>query len=233
MRLNYQSIVNPSWTWLIFLVIFIATACGSDAEATPTTVARVEPASSVSSAPSTTIVAMGDSLTEGLGVEPELAYPAQLEKRLHQNGHAVTVINAGISGETSSGALTRVDWILNLEPDIVILVTGGNDGLRGIAPTVTHDNIDTIVTSFIAQDVTVILGGMQIVQNMGSDYVEEFRAIYPAVAEAHNLLFVPFFLEGVAGEMSLNQPDEIHPTADGYSLVVDTIYPYVEEALAP
>lgn len=175
---------------------------------------------------------MGDSLTEGLGVDPALAYPAQLEKRLLGDGYEVAVINAGISGETSSGALTRVDWILNLEPDIVILVTGGNDGLRGIEPTVTHDNIDAMVASFIAQDVTVILGGMQIVQNMGAEYVEEFRAIYPAVAQAHDLIFVPFFLEGVAGDMSLNQPDEIHPTADGYSAVVSTIYPYIEEALA-
>lgn len=175
---------------------------------------------------------MGDSLTEGLGVALEHAYPAQLEKRLLEDGYSVSVINAGISGETSTGALSRVDWILNLEPDIVLLATGGNDGLRGIDPTVTFNNIDSIVTKLLAQEVIVVLGGMQIVQNMGNIYVEEFRAIYPKIADKHPLIHIPFFLENVAGNMSLNQPDEIHPTAEGYTVIVDTVYPYVKEALA-
>lgn len=179
-----------------------------------------------------TIVAMGDSLTEGLGVDPELAYPAKLQERLSADGYSVSVVNAGISGETSSGALTRVDWILNLEPDIVILTIGANDGLRGINPELTLSNIDTIVADFMANDVTVVLGGMQIVQNMGEEYVHEFREIYPEVAETRGTILIPFFLKDVAGDMSLNQPDAIHPTADGYTVVVNTIYPYVKQALA-
>jgi acyl-CoA thioesterase-1 len=181
-----------------------------------------------------TIVAMGDSLTEGFGLDdPTDAYPAQLERRLLADGYNVEVINAGNSGETSSGARTRVDWLLKLQPDIVILATGGNDGLRGIDPAVTQENLAEITARLQSEDVTVVLAGMEMVQNMGEAYTTAFRAAYPAVSEEYQTILVPFMLEGVAADPALNQPDFIHPTAAGYAIVVETIYPYVVEALGP
>lgn len=179
----------------------------------------------------TLIVAMGDSLTEGLNVDSDQAYPAQLERKLRADGYDVRVLNAGISGETSAGALSRVGWVLKLKPDIVILETGANDGLRGVEPQVTAENINRMVTRLHNENVKVILAGMQIVQNMGQQYVEEFRAIYPTVAESHGIPLIPFFLEGVATNPDLNQPDGIHPTAKGYSVVVEVVRPYVVKAL--
>lgn len=178
------------------------------------------------------ILAFGDSLTDGFGVEPEMAYPAQLERKLHGNGLThIEVVNGGISGETSSGGLSRVDWMLNLEPDIVIVTTGGNDGLRGVDLELTRSNIDQIVADFQAGGAIVVVGGMQIIQNLGETYTEEFQQIYPDVAAKHNTILIPFFLEGVAADPELNQPDFIHPTAEGYAIIVDNIYPFVEEAL--
>ena len=180
----------------------------------------------------TLIVAMGDSLTEGLGVDPEQAYPAQLERELRSAGCDVRVINAGISGETSAGALARIDWVLKLRPDVVILETGANDGLRGVDPKVTASNIDQLLSRFREENVDVVLAGMQIVQNMGREYVEEFRLIYPTAAESHEVPLIPFFLEGVAGSPELNQPDGIHPTSRGYAIVVKNVLPHVLEFLS-
>lgn len=174
---------------------------------------------------------MGDSLTEGLGVNLDEAYPAQLERKLHAAGYHYTVINAGVSGETTTGALARVDWVLTLQPDIVILATGGNDSLRAIDPALTQENLRKLVQAFYAADVTVVLVGMQTVQNLGNEYTNAFRAIYPAVADEYQLTLVPFFLEGVAGDPKLNQADFIHPTAEGYTVVVETIYPYVLQVI--
>jgi len=177
------------------------------------------------------IVAMGDSLTEGLGVSMEEAYPAQLERKLRTDGYNYTVINAGVSGETTTGALARIDWVLTLQPDLVILATGGNDSLRAIDPALTKENIRKVVQAFQGANVPVILAGMQTVQNLGEEYTTTFRAIFPAVAEEYQIPLIPFFLEGVAGDPKLNQPDFIHPTAEGYTVVVETIYPYVMAAL--
>jgi acyl-CoA thioesterase-1 len=209
---------------LFLMMVALLAACGGSPEPTPIPVEAVgDPIR---------IVALGDSLTEGLGVDPESAYPAQLERRLQADGYAVEVINAGNSGETSSGALSRIDWVLNLQPDIVILATGGNDGLRGIDPSVTAENVDQLVGRIETSGAVVILAGMEMVQNMGAEYTSAFRALYPAIAERYDLILIPFFLEGVGGNRDLNQPDFIHPTAEGYTVVVETIYPYVVEALA-
>lgn len=178
-----------------------------------------------------TIVAVGDSLTEGLGVQEEFAYPALLEKRLRQQGFPYQVINAGISGETSSGTLSRLNWVLTLKPDIVILVIGANDGLRGIDPGLIKSNIREILKSLKEKNVTVVLGGMQIVQNLGQDYTTAFAEIYPELARSEDVIFIPFFLAGVAADPGLNQADGIHPTADGYQVIVDNIMPYVIEAI--
>ncbi len=177
------------------------------------------------------IVAMGDSLTEGLGVNMDEAYPAQLERKLRAAGYDFRVINAGVSGETSSGALARVDFVMTLDPAIVILATGGNDSLRAIDPALTQANITQLVQTLQAKGVIVVLAGMQTVQNMGAEYTEAFQAIYPAVAQTEDVLLIPFFLAGVAGNRDLNQPDFIHPTAEGYAVVVETIYPYVVAAI--
>jgi acyl-CoA thioesterase-1 len=177
------------------------------------------------------IVAVGDSLTEGLGVEEEFAYPAVLEERLRQQGYPYQVVNAGISGETSSGTLSRIKWVLTLKPDIVILVIGANDGFRGIDPGLVKSNIRTIIKSLKENNVTVVLGGMQVVQNLGPDYTTAFAKIYPEVARSENVTFIPFFLAGVAADQSLNQADGIHPTAEGYQVIVNNIMPYVLEAI--
>jgi acyl-CoA thioesterase-1 len=172
------------------------------------------------------IVAVGDSLTAGLGVAEEFAYPALLEKKLAAGGFRYRVINAGISGETSSGVLSRINWILTLKPDIVILETGANDGLRGVDPALTKKNIQQILRVLKQAHVAVVLAGMLMVQNLGQEYTEAFRRIYPETAKEFGIPLIPFFLAGVAGHSALNQADGIHPTAEGYKVVVETVYPY-------
>jgi acyl-CoA thioesterase-1 len=178
-----------------------------------------------------TIVAVGDSLAAGLGVGEEDAYPARLEKKLREAGYPWRVINAGISGETSSGALSRVEWVLKLRPDIVILETGANDGLRGIDPRLMKRNIDETVRILTRNKVIVVLAGMRMVANLGREYTNAFSAVYPFVARKHGVILIPFFLEGVAGEPALNQADGIHPTAEGYRIVVENVYPHVLRAI--
>ncbi|MDJ0991831.1 MAG: arylesterase [Desulfobacterales bacterium] len=190
------------------------------------------PATSPGNEPRGVIVCMGDSLTAGYRVDENEAYPARLSAMLARDGFPYEIINAGVSGETSSGALARLDWVLTLAPDIVILETGANDGLRGVDPALTRSNIDAIVTRFQSEGVVVVLAGMEMVRNLGPVFTQAFRAIYPDIAETHGLILMPFFLEGVAGNPRLNQPDGIHPTAEGYRIVTANLYPYVREAIA-
>lgn len=228
LQLSVRQGLLPLYLGLVALLLL--SACG---RAAPTPIpAAVPTATSVATTGRTgLIVAMGDSLTEGLGVNMDAAYPAQLERKLRADGYDFSVINAGVSGETSSGALTRIDFVMTLNPDIVILATGGNDSLRAIDPALTQANITQLVQTLQAKGILVVLAGMQTVQNMGAEYTGAFQAIYPAVAQAEKVLLIPFFLEGVGGKRELNQPDFIHPTADGYAVVVETIYPYVVEAI--
>lgn len=178
-----------------------------------------------------TIIAMGDSLTAGLGVMEEEAWPALIAKKLQDNGHHWQVINAGISGETSSGLLSRIKWILAQKPEIVILETGANDGLRGITPSLIKKNISKAVQMLQDGNVTVVLAGMQIVQNLGADYAKKFADIYPAIAAEQDCLLIPFFLQDVAGEPALNQKDTIHPNEKGHKIIAETLYPKVLQAL--
>ncbi|MDK9708908.1 MAG: arylesterase [Desulforhopalus sp.] len=178
-----------------------------------------------------TIVAVGDSLTAGYGLGEEESYPALLEKRLQADGHQYRVINAGATAETSSGTLARIEWILTLQPDIVILETGANDGLRGIDPQLAEKNIREILKILADHDVVVLLAGMRMVRNLGPMYVAEFNAIYPRLAKESGAVFMPFFLEGVAMEASLNQQDGVHPNGAGYKKITDNIYPYVLEVI--
>ena len=169
-----------------------------------------------------TILALGDSLTEGLGVDNDDNYPAQLEARLKELGYKdVKVVNSGLSGETSTGLVNRLDWVLQTKPDITILTVGANDAIRGIDVATVEANIRTAVKRLQDGGSEVILGGMQIYDNLGSDYVESFAAIYPRVAKDMNVTLIPFFLDGVGGDPKLNQADSIHPTKEGYTIIVD------------
>ncbi|MHC1743105.1 MAG: arylesterase [Syntrophobacteraceae bacterium] len=177
------------------------------------------------------IVAFGNSLTEGYTLPEADAYPAQLERKLRAEGYRYRVVNAGINGETSSGALSRVKWILRMKPDIVILETGANDGFRGIKPEVIEQNITETIRLLKEANVVVVLAGMQMLSNLGNDYTTAFREIYPRVARNQGVILIPFFLQGVAAEPSLNLPDGIHPTAKGHSIVAQNVFPHVIEAI--
>jgi acyl-CoA thioesterase-1 len=177
------------------------------------------------------IVAFGDSLTAGLGVAAEDTYPAQLQRRLNQAGYRYEVVNAGVSGETTAGGLRRVDWVLKSRPALVIVELGANDGLRGLSLDATRTNLDEIVGRLRAAGVTVVLAGMKLPPNYGRDYIGQFEGIYPDLARRHGVALMPFFLEGVAAQPALNQPDGIHPTAQGYKLIVDRLWPILEPLL--
>jgi acyl-CoA thioesterase-1 len=178
------------------------------------------------------IVTLGDSLTAGLGLPQDAAFPAVLERALEERGHDVEVLNAGVSGDTSSGGLERLDWSVPDDADGVILELGANDMLRGLDPAITRRNIDTIVERLKNRGIPVLLTGMYASRNLGPDYVRTFDSIYPEIAKKHDLVLYPFFLDGVAGERSLNQPDGLHPTAQGVKRIVERILPAVETFLA-
>ncbi len=219
---------------LLRTVIVLAAAFGLGACSEPETPPAPAP-KAASSAPETlgTIVAVGDSLTAGYGLEEHDAYPAQLARMLTAAGLPYRVVNAGISGETSSGVLSRIEWVLaSLKPDIVILATGANDGLRGVDPALTRENLRRSVQALKADGVVVVLAGMQMVRNMGRQYTAAFAEIFGQVAADEEVLLIPFLLAGVAGETHLNQADGIHPTAAGYAVVAETVLPYVRQAIA-
>ena len=180
-----------------------------------------------------TVLALGDSLTEGLGVANEDNYPAQLQASLQQIGYKnVEVINSGLSGETSTGLVNRIDWVLQTKPDITILTIGANDAIRGLDIATIEANIRTAVKKLQDNGSEVILGGMQIYDNLGNDYVKSFSAIYPRVAADMNVPLIPFFLNGVGGDAKLNQADAIHPTKEGYTIIVnENILPVLKPEL--
>ena len=178
-----------------------------------------------------TIVAVGDSLTAGFGLAEEESYPAQLENKLQADGYDYRVVNAGVSAETSSGTLSRLAWILTMKPDIVILETGANDGLRGIDPQVAENNIREMLRILKEKNIVVLLVGMKMVMNLGPEYIARFNAVYPKLAKEFDPVFYPFFLEGVAMQNGLNQADGIHPNARGYSKIIENMYPFVVTAI--
>jgi acyl-CoA thioesterase I len=179
------------------------------------------------------IVALGDSLTAGLGVAADEAYPARLEARLQQEGYAYRVVNAGVSGDTTAGGLRRVDWVLRAKPEIVIVALGANDGLRAQSPPAMRDNLAAIVNRLQAAGARVLLAGMRLPPNYGAEYTKEFQAVFPDVARSARVAFMPFLLDGVAADPRLNQPDGIHPTAAGYQVIADRLWPYLRPLLKP
>ena len=178
------------------------------------------------------IVAFGDSLAAGLGLPQDQAFPAQLEAVLKARGHDVRVINAGVSGDTASAALKRLDWALPEDASAVIVELGGNDALQGIPPEGTKQALEAILRKLQARGLPVLLAGMEAPRNMGNDYVEEFRAIYADLAKRYDVIFYPFFLEGAALNDGMMQGDGIHPNAAGVAAIVDNIMPKVDELLA-
>lgn len=173
------------------------------------------------------IVAFGDSLTVGLGVDAGRTYPALLGERLKREGYDYRVINAGVSGDTTAGGLRRVDWALRLKPEIVILELGVNDALRGQKLTAVRANLDQLVSRFQAAGARVLVAGMRLPPNYGDRYAEDFHRLYGDVARARNAPLMPFFLDAVGAVAHLNQADGIHPTAEGYAIVVDRLWPYL------
>jgi acyl-CoA thioesterase-1 len=169
---------------------------------------------------------VGTSLTAGFGLDPDLAWPALLQGKVDAAGLRYRVVNAGVSGETSAGALRRIDWLLREPAAVVVLETGANDGLRGQDPESTRANLQAILDRARRQSPApkLVLAGMLAPPNLGSEYTRRFRAIYPAVAKASGAALVPFLLEGVAGVPHLNQADGIHPTAAGQEIVADNVW---------
>ena len=178
------------------------------------------------------IVALGDSLSAGFGLPAEAAFPARLVAALKAKGIAASVVNAGVSGDTASGGLGRLDWSVPEGTEAVILELGANDAMRGIDPTVTKTALDTILKKLKDRHIAVLLAGMRAPRNLGPDYVDAFDAIYPALASIHSVGFYPFFLDGVAGDPKLNQGDGLHPNAAGVDVIVARIMPQVEELIA-
>lgn len=178
-----------------------------------------------------TILFFGDSITAGLGVEPNQAFPALIQQKIDSLGLNYEVINAGLSGETSAGGLRRIDWVLQRDIDIMILELGGNDGLRGIEISSTKTNLQQIIDKAKAKnpEMKIIIAGMQVPPNLGQDYAEEFHDIFPELAQENDLPLIPFILDGVGGEPELNQPDGIHPTAKGHIIVAENVWEVLEE----
>ena len=177
------------------------------------------------------IVALGDSITSGLGVAAAEAFPALLEVRLRRDGYAYRVVNAGVSGDTTAGGLRRVDWVLRARPEIVILALGANDGLRGQPPQTTRANLEAIVTRLQTAGARVLLAGMRMPPNYGEEFTRQFEAVFPAVARRANVALLPFLLDGVAADPRLNQADGLHPNAAGHRVIADRLWPHLAPLL--
>lgn len=181
-----------------------------------------------------TILFLGDSLTAGLGVAETEAYPALIEQKVKEKNLPFTVINAGISGDTTAGGLARLDWVLQKKIDVLVLALGANDGLRGLPVAQTKANLQAIFDRVKAKNpgVKIVIAGMQIPPNMGGEYGTAFRAIFPELARANQAALVPFLLEGVGGNDGLNQVDHIHPTAAGHRVLAENVWRLLEPLLS-
>ena len=209
-----------------------ATACGSQPEP------RVEapPARPAAQAPAATavrprVVVLGDSLTAGLGLQPDEAYPALLQRSIDADGLGYEVINAGVSGDTSAGGLSRLEWALDGDVRFLVVALGGNDGLRALPAEELARNLSTIIDRAQARHITVVLAGMEAPRNFGRDYVVKFHQVYPDVARKYNVALVPFLLQNVAGIDRLNQRDGIHPTSEGAQIVAANVWSVLKPML--
>jgi len=232
--MNSRRLVRAVW-----VMGLVAVACGSGDRPADLVSARTsaEPAANRGDAPAPRpavgprIVALGDSLTAGQGLHADEAYPAFLQQRLDAAGLRYEVVNAGVSGDTSAGGVRRLELALQGEVRALILALGANDGLRGLPVDQLRRNLAQMIEAAQAQGVAVILAGMEAPPNFGPIYVAEFRRVYPELAARYRAALVPFLLEGVAGVVSLNQPDGIHPTARGASLMADNVWAVLRPVL--
>ena len=219
---------------LIPLLFFVclATSCGnaparnaSNSKQAPGT-AATQPATA-----RPRVVALGDSLTAGLGLSQSEAYPALLQKRIDEAGLGFEVVNAGVSGDTSAGGVRRLDWVIGDGTKVLILALGANDGLRGLPVDQMKNNLETVITRAKARGIDVILAGMEAPPNFGREYTGEFRDVFRDLARKHDLVFVPFLLDKVAGQSQLNQGDGIHPNAQGAEILAGTVWAVLEPML--
>jgi acyl-CoA thioesterase I len=180
-----------------------------------------------------TVVILGDSLAAGLGVDFDQAFPALLQKRVNAAGWQDTVVNAGVSGDTSADGLARIDWLLRRKLDVLIVELGGNDGLRGLPVTVTRTNLQAILDRVRTKypRAQFIIAGMQMPPNMGEDYTHAFRELFPELARRNQAALIPFLLAGVGGDPNLNQDDRIHPNAEGHRIVADNVWSILRPVL--
>ncbi|MBD1396140.1 arylesterase [Pontibacter sp. JH31] len=180
-----------------------------------------------------TIVFFGNSLTAGYGLEPDQAFPALIQERIDSLGLPYKAVNAGLSGETSAGGRSRIDWLLKQPIDVFVLELGANDGLRGIDPASTYDNLGMIIDKVLEQnpEAEIILAGMQMPPSMGQRFTKEFEQVYTRLAKDKNVALIPFLLEGVAGDQALNQGDGIHPTIEGQRILADNVWTVIEPIL--
>lgn len=176
---------------------------------------------------SKTILVMGDSLTEGFRLAKEEAYPYLIEQELKKKHPDIKVINGGVSGSTSASAMKRLDWYLRAKPDIMILALGANDGLRGVKTEETSKNLNAVIEKAKVSGIQVILAGMKLPPNFGKVYTGQFNSLFPGLAEKHKLIFIPFILQDVAGNPSLNLPDGIHPNPEGHKVMAKTVMKYL------
>ena len=188
--------------------------------------------SSFSAAEPARIVAFGDSLMAGYGLAPGESFPEKLEQSLRERGHDVVITNAGVSGDTSTGGLQRLDWSVPDDTDLVILELGANDMLRGISPDITRSNLDEMIARLEEREIDVLLAGMLAAPNLGPDYAAAFNPIYPDLAHQYQLRLYPFFLDGVAAQPELLLGDGMHPNARGIDMMVERMLPIVEAELA-
>lgn len=222
------------------LVWLVATACGSGnrtEEVPPTpehaerSPSREEIAAPVADVGRPRVVVLGDSLTAGLGLRAEEAYPALLQRRLEASGLPYEVVNAGVSGDTSAGGLRRLDWALQGEVRVLILALGANDGLRGLPADQLRQNLAQMIEIAQSRGIEVVLAGMEAPPNFGRAYVAEFHHVYPELAGRYRTAFVPFLLEGVAGHPPMNQSDGMHPNAAGTTVVADNVWAILRPVL--
>lgn len=181
------------------------------------------------------ILFFGDSITAGYGIDEKKAFPAIIQQKIDSLGLPWKAVNAGLSGETSAGGLRRIDWLLREPVHVLVLELGGNDGLRGVAPSDTQENLEKIIdrTREKYPDAVIILAGMQIPPNLGQDYAKAFASVYTTVARNKNAQLIPFILEGVGGVPELNLPDGIHPTPQGHSIIANTVWESLEQYIYP
>ncbi len=201
--------------------------------ALPASALATDPAEAL---PAIEVLLYGDSLAAGYGLAPEEALANQLERELTRQlagGPAVNVRNGGVSGDTTAGGLSRLGWTLQGRVDLVILILGGNDAMRGLTPAQTEGNLDRLITELKARDCKVLLTGMRAPPNLGRDYAAAFEPMYARLAKKHGVALYPFILEGVAADRSLNQEDGIHPNAEGVVVIVNSLAPLIAELLAP